>query len=67
MLIARYLLNDLQQFLNRSPSDPYRVLWLYLAQSEADKAQALIDLKASTQGVDESQWVTSCTVSRRCQ
>ena len=48
--------DDLQQFLNRSPSDPYRVLWLYLAQSEADKAQALIDLKANSQGVDESQW-----------
>ncbi|MEC8225358.1 MAG: lipoprotein NlpI, partial [Pseudomonadota bacterium] len=46
--------DDLQQFLNRSPSDPYRVLWLYLAQSEADKAQALVDLKANSQGVDES-------------
>ena len=27
-----------------------------IAQSEADKAQALIDLKANAQGVDESQW-----------
>ena len=48
--------DDLQQFLNRAPSDPYRVLWLYLAQAEANKEQALLDLKANAQGVDESQW-----------
>lgn len=47
---------DLAEFLQRSPSDPYRVLWLYLAQSTDDAEQALVDLKANAQGLDETQW-----------
>ncbi|WP_404339144.1 lipoprotein NlpI [Pseudoalteromonas mariniglutinosa] len=47
---------DLEAFLKLSPSDPYRVLWLYLAQSKADKEQALIDLQANSAGLDDSQW-----------
>ncbi|MCQ8877218.1 lipoprotein NlpI [Pseudoalteromonas shioyasakiensis] len=50
---------DLAQFLARSPSDPYRVLWLYLAQSNDNAEQALIDLKANAQGLDETQWAYS--------
>jgi len=47
---------DLTEFLQRAPSDPYRVLWLYLAQSHDNSEQALIDLKAKAQGLDETQW-----------
>ncbi|OUS74488.1 lipoprotein NlpI [Pseudoalteromonas sp. A601] len=47
---------DLAEFLQRAPSDPYRVLWLYLAQSHDNSEQALIDLKAKAQGLDETQW-----------
>ncbi|MBE0459330.1 lipoprotein NlpI [Pseudoalteromonas sp. KG3] len=47
---------DLKEFLTRSPSDPYRVLWLYLAQANADPVQALATLKANAQGLDDSQW-----------
>lgn len=47
---------DLEEFLARSPSDPYRVLWLYLAQANAEPVQALATLKANAQGLDDSQW-----------
>ncbi len=47
---------DLAEFLQHAPSDPYRVLWLYLAQSHDNSEQALIDLKAKAQGLDETQW-----------
>lgn len=48
--------DDLNEFLARSPNDPYRVLWLYLAQAEDNQPKALSDLKAHAQGLDESQW-----------
>lgn len=47
---------DLNEFLQLAPSDPYRVLWLYLAQSETDVAAAQAKLKSNAQGLDESQW-----------
>ncbi len=47
---------DLGEFLARSPSDPYRVLWLYLAQAKDDQQQALAELNAHAKGLDEQQW-----------
>jgi lipoprotein NlpI len=47
---------DFDTFLSHSPSDPYRVLWLYLAQATASETQALATLKANADAVDESQW-----------
>ena len=48
--------SDFDEFLARSPNDPYRVLWLYLAQSQEDKHQALAALKTNAAALDESQW-----------
>ncbi len=48
--------SDFDEFLARSPNDPYRVLWLYLAQSQEDKQQALAALKTNAAALDESQW-----------
>jgi lipoprotein NlpI len=48
--------NDFNTFLSHAPSDPYRVLWLYLAQATASETQALATLKVNTEAVDESQW-----------
>ncbi|KPH61004.1 lipoprotein NlpI [Pseudoalteromonas porphyrae] len=47
---------DLSEFLARAPSDPYRVLWLYLAQADDEPIKALANLKANAQGLDDSQW-----------
>ena len=47
---------DLTEFLARAPSDPYRVLWLFLAQANDEPVQALANLKANAQGLDDSQW-----------
>ncbi|MBE0359691.1 MULTISPECIES: lipoprotein NlpI [Pseudoalteromonas] len=48
--------SDFIEFLARSPNDPYRVLWLYLAQAQDNKEQALVELKANAKALDESQW-----------
>ncbi|WP_372761845.1 lipoprotein NlpI [Pseudoalteromonas sp.] len=47
---------DFTEFLSRSPSDPYRILWLYLAQANQQQTQALAVLKSNATAVDESQW-----------
>lgn len=48
--------NDFNEFLARSPNDPYRVLWLYLAQAQDDNVKALSALKTNAKALDESQW-----------
>lgn len=48
--------DDFNIFLQRSPNDPYRVLWLYLAHAEQDKTQALATLKANAAALDENEW-----------
>ena len=48
--------NDFDEFLARSPNDPYRVLWVYLASAQEDKAAALESLKTNATALDESQW-----------
>ena len=48
--------DDLKEFLALSPSDPYRMLWLYLAQAKADPVHALATLKSNSQALDDSQW-----------
>lgn len=36
---------DLSEFYRRKPEDPYRVLWLFLAESQLDAKQAMRDLQ----------------------
>ncbi|KTF13484.1 lipoprotein NlpI [Pseudoalteromonas sp. H105] len=47
---------DFKTFVANSAQQPFPILWQYLAQSNLDKTQALIDLKANAQGVDETVW-----------
>ena len=47
---------DFSQFLARSPNDPYRVLWVYLAQAKLDKDSAVAELKTNSKALDDSQW-----------
>jgi len=49
---------DLGTFYNRNASDPYRALWSYLASSEIDKPQAMIELAQQRKNLDESNWAT---------
>lgn len=49
---------DLEKFVSYDPSEPYRNIWLYLAQSQADPEAALLALKQRQQqhGTDVWGW-----------
>lgn len=50
--------DDLNIFLERSPQDAYRVMWLYLAQVEVDPVTAKANLIANQQVVNSEEWST---------
>ena len=49
---------DFGTFYNINASDPYRALWSYLASSEIDKPQAMIELAQQRKNLDENNWAT---------
>ena len=49
---------DFVEFYDKNASDPYRALWNYLASSEIDKPQALIELAQQRKNLDETNWAT---------
>ena len=49
-------LRDFRQFQQIKPDDPYRALWLYLAEIEVSKQQADQHLAAILSKLDEKQW-----------
>jgi lipoprotein NlpI len=49
---------DFGEFYNKNASDPYRALWSYLASSEIDKPQAMIELAEQRKNLDENNWAT---------
>lgn len=49
-------LKDFRQFQQIKPDDPYRALWLYLAEIEVSKEQADQTLTAALPKLDEKQW-----------
>jgi lipoprotein NlpI len=49
---------DFGTFYNKNASDPYRALWSYLASSEIDKPQAMIELAQQRKNLDEDNWAT---------
>ncbi|GAA4876053.1 lipoprotein NlpI [Ferrimonas pelagia] len=55
---ADLAVQDLTTFLLEEPSDPYRAIWLYLAQQELDSEQALIQLADHRTRMDEDNWAT---------
>jgi lipoprotein NlpI len=49
---------DFGTFYNKNASDPYRALWSYLASSEIDKPQAIVELAQQRKNLDEKNWAT---------
>ncbi len=47
---------DFQSFHNKQKDDPYRLLWLYLTESEVNKVSAKAALKQRSQLVDDRTW-----------
>ncbi|MEX1222261.1 MAG: lipoprotein NlpI [Idiomarina sp.] len=47
---------DMRRYAERDPTDPYRVLWLYLAEHEVDAQQARRNLAAYYADIPESEW-----------
>jgi len=47
---------DLEYHLEKEPEDPYRVIWLFLAEYENNPEQAQISLKENAEKLDKSEW-----------
>jgi lipoprotein NlpI len=52
-------IDDFSTFHQRKESDPYRILWLYLAEYATDSVNAKTILQRSSALVDESIWAKS--------
>ncbi|TCI05321.1 lipoprotein NlpI [Corallincola luteus] len=52
---------DLESFLLRDTSDPYRAIWLYLAESRLSQPEALARLQFNRAKLDDNQWSTQLT------
>jgi lipoprotein NlpI len=50
---------DFQIFHNSQLNDPYRLLWLYLAENQIDPVQAPIDLEKRAAQVSDNTWAKS--------
>lgn len=48
--------NDLLTFYHRDPSDPYRILWLYFAEEQLDKASAKNNMRMRLNQLDRAVW-----------
>ncbi|WP_407075504.1 lipoprotein NlpI [Paraglaciecola sp.] len=49
---------DFGKFYSKDATDPYRAIWSYLAASELDSAQALLELTALRKNLNEQNWAT---------
>lgn len=47
---------DFQVFLNKHKGDPYRLLWIYLAEYDIDPAMAKLSLNNAASAVDDRIW-----------
>ncbi len=56
---AKLALSDFTAFNQLEPSDPYRQLWLYIAQREVSAEQAQVQLKESRSKLEDEAWATS--------
>ena len=52
-------LTDFERFLALKPTDAYRVIWLYLAQSEVSPSRAASQLTLNLQQLDDTEWSTN--------
>ena len=47
---------DFGTFYDKNSADPYRALWRYLASSEIDKPQAMLELAQQRKKLDKKNW-----------
>ena len=48
----------MQQFFERAPDDPYRVLWFYLIEADVKPEQAMQNLAIRRSALDDKEWAT---------
>ncbi len=53
---AELAIDDLSVFQQKQPSDPYRVLWLYLAEHDVEMGQAQLALQSRALQVNDNNW-----------
>ncbi|MFT6206683.1 MAG: lipoprotein NlpI [Colwellia sp.] len=53
---AELSIDDFSTFQQRKSNDPYRILWMYLAESAANNLDAQTSLKLAAEQVEESVW-----------
>ncbi|MBA6348719.1 MULTISPECIES: lipoprotein NlpI [unclassified Colwellia] len=53
---AELSIDDFSTFQQRKSNDPYRILWMYLAESAANNLNAKTSLKVAAEQVEESVW-----------
>ena len=53
---AELAVDDISVFLQRKPADPYRVLWLYLAERDVQADNALLALASRAEQVSDNNW-----------
>ncbi|WP_345338129.1 lipoprotein NlpI [Corallincola platygyrae] len=51
-------ISDLEEFLVKDPTDPYRAIWLYLVESELNAEEAKARLLYNRSKLDDSAWAT---------
>lgn len=49
---------DFDTFYSKDESDPYRVLWSFIAAREVDTKKALAELRVLRKNLDETNWAT---------
>lgn len=49
---------DLDNFFSKDKTDPYRALWIYIAEKELNADSAMQHLRASRERLDEQNWAT---------
>ncbi|QJR82495.1 lipoprotein NlpI [Alteromonas pelagimontana] len=55
---ADLAINDLNTFLEKEESDPFRALWAYFAKADVEPVQALADLKSVRDKLSPQHWAT---------
>lgn len=51
-------IDDLQKFYQKKANDPYRALWIYIAEREVDEEAAKLNLRTALTLLDPQNWAT---------
>ena len=53
---AHLAADDLNMFYQKKPTDPYRLLWLYIVERGVDSERALTNLKIKAKSISDNLW-----------